>query len=126
MIPSSWDDGKPRFKADQPSRLDDATTRERSKTQRRQDVYRKVDQRDRYRCRAYGTPADPYAPTLLQRGHHHHVQFRSQGGNDTTANLCLLSPTAHDEVHKRILFISGNADKTLRFKHTKTGKVWRG
>ncbi len=77
------------------------------------EVCRVVNQRDQYRCVACGNGADPRAASELQRGHHHHVQFRSRGGQDVSSNLCLLCALCHADVHDRKLFISGNADTRL-------------
>lgn len=82
----------------------------------RQVVYRFVNVRDKYRCRACGKAADPRAVGELQRGHHHHIQFRSQGGADTTKNVALLCALCHSDVHDRTLFITGNADATLTIR----------
>jgi 5-methylcytosine-specific restriction endonuclease McrA len=38
----------------------------------------------------------------------HHVRYRSQGGRWTTANCVLLCRTCHQDVHARILAITGS------------------
>lgn len=90
----------------------------------RRDVYAAVDRRENYRCRVFGTPADPRATDMLTRGHHHHIVFRSRGGNDTTDNLVLLSAEAHALVHARRLWITGNANQRLTFEFN--GRTWKG
>jgi 5-methylcytosine-specific restriction endonuclease McrA len=47
-----------------------------------------------------------------RRGDHvHHLQYRSQGGRWSTANCLLLCRWCHQDVHARILVITGsNAD----------------
>lgn len=82
-----------------------------------QDVYRLVDVRDKYRCRACEASASPRALHELQRGHHHHIEYRSKGGADTTANICLLCPSCHADVHEGRLTIRGNADGELKVTH---------
>lgn len=67
------------------------------------DAYRAVNVRDGYKCRACGKRADPRAIDSLARGHHHHVTFRSQGGTDTTSNICLVCPMCHADIHAHAL-----------------------
>jgi 5-methylcytosine-specific restriction endonuclease McrA len=57
-----------------------------------------VWRRDQHRCRVCGRR------TRLQV---HHVQLRSHGGPWTTANCVLLCRDCHQEVHARIVIISG-------------------
>ena len=76
-------------------------------------VCRVVNIRDHYSCVACGKVADPRAASELQRGHHHHINFRSHGGMDVSSNLCLLCAVCHADVHEGRLTISGNADRQL-------------
>jgi HNH endonuclease len=56
-----------------------------------------VWRRDAGRCRACARRARQL----------HHVQYRSQGGRWTTTNCVLLCRACHQEVHARILVITG-------------------
>lgn len=89
-------------------------------------VNRAVSHRDKFTCRCCGRRADPNAVGLLNRGHHHHVKFRSAGGKTTRQNICLLCAECHDRVHHRSgdekVYISGNADATLTFEQG--GRKW--
>ena len=67
--------------------------------QAERDAYRAVNVRDGYRCRACGKSADTRSVDSLSRGHHHHLTFRSKGGEHSTANVCLLCARCHDDLH---------------------------
>jgi 5-methylcytosine-specific restriction endonuclease McrA len=63
-----------------------------------------VDVRDGLRCRICGE----YAGVDIQ---HHHIVYRSKGGEDTTANLISLCANCHlVGVHRGHFRLSGNAD----------------
>ena len=80
------------------------------------DVYRRVNSRDKFTCRACGRRADPRATARLDRGHHHHIVMASAGGPTERWNLCLIDAECHDKVHdQRTLEIEGNADVQLTF-----------
>jgi len=89
-------------------------------------VYRSVNHRDKFCCRACGHRADPNTIGRLDRGHHHHIVFRSAGGKTTRQNVCLVCAECHDAIHHqsgpRKLFVSGNADATLTFGQG--GRTW--
>ncbi len=55
-----------------------------------QELCRQVLQRDGWRCQACGSR------TNLQV---HHIQLRSQSGDDTEANLITLCLNCHDKIH---------------------------
>lgn len=77
------------------------------------EVCRQVDLRDNFACVACGRYANPHRTYESQRGHHHHIQFRSRGGADTTANICLVCQRCHADIHAHKLSIAGNADTGL-------------
>ncbi len=104
-----WD--KPQWK--EPGRRKTRQKKVRDREAEKREVYEAVDRRDRYRCRVCGKRADPKATGMLERGHHHHIIYRSRGGRNRSWNLCLLCPECHDEVHAKRLFLSGNADEEL-------------
>ena len=47
---------------------------------------------------------------MLEAGHHHHLQYRSKGGEHTTDNLVLLCVACHQAVHDAEIRLSGDAD----------------
>jgi 5-methylcytosine-specific restriction endonuclease McrA len=96
-------------------RVVERAERVKAKTSKRREVYALVNRRDQYRCRACGLACDPSATDILKKGHHHHVRYRSRGGDDETANICILCAFCHAAVHRRDLGVSGNADSTLVF-----------
>ena len=66
--------------------------------------------RDQDRCRVCGS------------GHGvqvHHVRFRSQGIDHSTANLVCLCVTCHARVHARRIWLSGSADGLLEITSEK-------
>ena len=80
-------------------------------------VVKAVNARDGYKCRVCGKRCNPEAVTLLEKGHHHHIVYRSAGGEDTTANLVTLCVLCHDAEHRHELKIEGHGDTGL--------EVWR-
>jgi len=102
------------FKWNEPSRVEIAMKRQAERAKQETAVYRTVDRRDGFRCRCCGLRTDQYAIGLL-RGEHHHVVYRSAGGETTTANVCLLCAGCHVDEHRHRLRIDGNADTGLTF-----------
>jgi 5-methylcytosine-specific restriction endonuclease McrA len=92
----------------------------------------KVFQRDKGRCRAFGTPVAFSSPDPKKLAHVHHVIYRSAGGSNELDNLILLSLPAHEMVHQMgTLDVTGdgNALVTFTLKNLETGKVirvWEG
>jgi hypothetical protein len=77
-------------------------------------VYAAVDARDRGRCVLTGVRANPYATTLLERLHHHHIVQRGSGQGPTeTWNIVSVSAIVHALLHQNRLAVKGNADKKL-------------
>jgi 5-methylcytosine-specific restriction endonuclease McrA len=103
--------GEPMWK--EPSRVRERKQRNRTREAEREEVYAAVDRRDRYRCRVCGHRADPKALGLTERGHRHHIIYRSRGGRHTSWNVVLLCAGCHEEIHAKRLFVSGNADEEL-------------
>jgi 5-methylcytosine-specific restriction endonuclease McrA len=109
------------FKHDMPSRVDAKREKVTAKEANWRKVSKQVDRRDQHRCRACRTSVNPDGLDLLDRGHRHHLEFRSKGGQDVASNLVLLCPMCHDKVHVK---------RTLRFEwgpHGADGplEVWR-
>lgn len=63
--------------------------------------------RDMDRCRVCGSG---------QGVEVHHIRFRSQGVDHSTANLVCLCAQCHARVHARRIWLSGNADEALVIK----------
>ena len=113
------------FKSDLRSRVEDAKEHTSAAAAHERNVYRVVDVRDKWECRACQKKADPNGVGLLQRAHHHHVIYRSAGGPTETWNVCLVCAGCHDEEHiKRTLQIEGNADEGLTLWRKDDHGVW--
>jgi hypothetical protein len=42
--------------------------------------------------------------------HHHHVRYRSLGGDDTPDNLALVCARCHSDIHAARIRLTGDAD----------------
>jgi 5-methylcytosine-specific restriction endonuclease McrA len=88
-----------------------------------------VDMRDKLQCRVCRRHTSPWALTMLDKGHRHHIVFRSAGGEDSSANVCILCSGCHALVHAHKLQIEGNADVALAIsrRNLETGEmeVWK-
>lgn len=73
--------------------------------------------RDHGRCRAFGTRLQLVTDNVFKLAHCHHIVFRSHGGSDELFNRCILSPKAHDLLHKegRLKIEGADAWKELTF-----------
>lgn len=94
-----------------PSRFSEKQRRRAEEAKAMRDCYRTVDLRDQMRCRVTGVSVNPYAVDPLERGEHHHLQFRSRGGQHTTDNVCLISAKTHQLIHDGKLKLEGDADQ---------------
>lgn len=72
-------------------------------------VCKAVDKRDGPYCRVCLLP-------LTTGAHHHHIVFRSLGGQHTTANVCLVCPPCHVAIHHKRIIVTGNADEQLHIE----------
>lgn len=61
-------------------------------------VMQAVDARDNDQCRICQITTSAY--DLIRQPHHHHIKYRSQGGQDTVENVILLCASCHDKVHR--------------------------
>jgi|GEM_PF-7123355 len=90
---------------------------ERKKQQRAQEAeqmrqtYRYVDRREGMRCRTTRVRVDPQAIASTAKGHHHHVTYRSQGGQHTPDNVILVSAWVHEQIHLGKLRVTGDAEQ---------------
>ena len=78
------------------------------------EAFRQVEARDGRACRVCKRRLQSIG--VVDGWHHHHLQYRSRGGEHTTDNLVLLCPKCHTAVHDAEIRLSGDAD--LRSKHT--------
>ena len=110
------------FKHDMESRADAKAKRAKDKEKNRLAVCRQVDSRDRGRCRACSRQCDTKAIDPLEKGHRHHIEFRSKGGQDIASNLVTLCAVCHDKIHvKRTLRI----EPTSKFGADGPLTIWR-
>ncbi len=61
-------------------------------------VMQAVDARDKRQCRVCKITTSAY--DLARHPHHHHITYRSKGGQDTVENVILLCASCHDQVHR--------------------------
>lgn len=118
------------FKWDMPSRTEEEREADIAKATNWRAVCVKVNEREDYCCRVCHRRCNPSALSMLHKGHHHHIEFRSAQGEDTVENVCLLCADCHDLIHKKkALQIEGNAEEALTFsrRHPETREfyVWR-
>lgn len=92
------------------SRYEVKATRKQAKAKQWDAVCAAVDARDARCCRVCGKPSRLDATGLLERGHRHHIIYRSAGGPDLTWNLCHLCARHHHEEHTHQIRLSGDAD----------------
>lgn len=72
-------------------------------------VCAEVDRRDGVACRLCGRMAQAGA-------HHHHIQYRSRGGKDTTDNLIRICGGCHCDIHAKRIVVTGNANGQLQIE----------
>jgi 5-methylcytosine-specific restriction endonuclease McrA len=98
------------FKWDVPSRHErkKADALEHAANMRQWDA--EIDRRDGRRCRACGRRSDPDGTGLLERGHRHHIVYRSAGGSDEPSNRVTLCAGCHDAEHMNKLRFSHDGD----------------
>jgi hypothetical protein len=99
------------FPKPRPRILDKRDTRlERERQQR--EVYALVAARDGRRCRCCGRSGSYEAGAGEKALHRHHIQYRSKGGADTTANIVTLCALCHalEHVARQLHIIGTNAD----------------
>lgn len=87
------------------------------KAQRRADearaikaCYAQVDRRDGPHCRVCGRRVGGLG--MLEARHHHHLVYRSRGGEHLTRNVLSLCRPCHAAVHDSEVRLSGDADAT--------------
>lgn len=103
------------FKHEIKTRVDDRIQQERDDDAKERALHKAVDTRDKRKCRACGRRSNPDAVGLTQRGHRHHLTYRSAGGPDESWNVATLCYVCHNDEHKHRLRVDGNADEALAF-----------
>lgn len=103
------------FKHELPSRFDEKRAKQLEKQKSEREAYAAVDKRDKRRCRAFGTRTDPYALGLTERGEHHHIRYRSRGGQHDPTTVVLLCAVHHHAIHQGRLRVDGDANECLSF-----------
>ena len=101
--------------------LDEKVAKRAAKEANWRAVCRQVDKRDNYRCRACAVSCNTDGIDPLDRGHRHHLEFRSKGGQDVASNLITLCARCHDALHRK---------RTLRIEAGRHGAdgavtIWR-
>ena len=84
------------FKSNEAGRVESRKKRDAESDAKQRAAYKAVDLRDGRTCRLCGEHADPYAVGLTKRAEHHHLTYRSAGGEDTTANLLIACAWCHE------------------------------
>ena len=115
---------KTMFKHDLPSRHDTAKQKKADAERAWREVCAAVDLRDGKACRCCDKRSDPEKTGLLERGHRHHIVYRSAGGKDETGNLVTLCADCHNDEHKNRLRIEGNPDVALQFFRRDDAGCW--
>ena len=73
--------------------------------------YREVDERDGHQCRVCRKRCNPRAISMLDRAHHHHMVYRSRGGQHVPESVITLCAACHDAIHVRMeLRVTGDAN----------------
>lgn len=118
-----WKDG-PHFKQDEPSRHASARERRAAAEATWRHLCAAVDARDGKQCRCCDKRSDPEKTGLLERGHRHHLVYRSAGGKDETSNVITICAACHDAEHRNRLRIDGNPDVACTFWRKDDAGVW--
>lgn len=72
------------------------------------ECYAHVDRRDSHCCRVCRARVGGVG--MLQAVHHHHLVYRSRGGDHDTKNVLSLCVKCHSAVHHGEIRLSGDAD----------------
>jgi len=112
------------LKESMPSRHESRKERKAADEANWRAVCRVVDVRDGRQCRCCDRRSDPDATGLLDRGHRHHIVYRSAGGRDETSNLVSLCAGCHNDEHKHRLRIEGDPNVALMFFRKGDDGVW--
>lgn len=119
------------FKHDMPSRVESAITEKLKAAADERRINLEIDRRDMRVCRCCGRRSDPDRVGLLERGHRHHIVYRSAGGSDEAFNRVTLCAGCHSDEHSNKLrfthdglgYDKVNANEGMEFWRP---DVWRG
>jgi hypothetical protein len=81
------------------SRVARKAARVAAKDREERACYAEVDTRDGLRCRVCGRAGNPRAASMLDRIHHHHMVYRSRGGQHEPNAVLSLCARCHSELH---------------------------
>ena len=82
------------------SRYETKKDRQAKSQAHEREVYAAVTLRDGSRCRVCGRWCNPRALSLLEKPHHHHLQYKSKGkktGVTESWNLSIMCSGCHDQ-----------------------------
>lgn len=92
-----------------PPRWKDKAKKLAAEVKAQKECYAQVDRRDSFCCRVCRARVGGVG--MLQAVHHHHLVYRSRGGDHDTANVVSLCVKCHSAVHNGEIRLSGNADE---------------
>lgn len=105
-----------------PPKFKEKAKRRAQLLQEQRDVYRLVDRREGFHCRACGCRCRQTMEAVANRWEHHHIRPRSLGGLQEIANVVGLCLDCHSQATRHELTISGNAMQTLTFQRGRN--IW--
>ena len=108
---------KTNFKWESKSRVDEKRERQQAEDANWRAVCAAVTKRDAGHCRVCGRRCDASATSMLRRGEHHHLKYRSAGGADHQSNVILACKGCHDDEHAGRIQVEGNGDTGI--------SIWR-
>lgn len=91
------------FKWQQKTAAEDRAERKKDERRKEQEIYRAVNVRDKRKCRIC-KKSEFYM-------HHHHIVYRSKGGEHTLENVLLLCGKCHSQVHKGQVHLEGDSNQ---------------
>jgi 5-methylcytosine-specific restriction endonuclease McrA len=91
-----------------PARWIDKAKRKAAEAKAIKECYAQVDQRDGRQCRV--CQARVGGVGLLGAAHHHHLVYRSKGGQHEPSNTLLLCVKCHHALHNGEIALSGDAN----------------
>jgi 5-methylcytosine-specific restriction endonuclease McrA len=91
-----------------PPRWKDKAKKRTAENKAERECYAQVDRRDEHACRVCHKPVGGFG--MLESVHHHHLQYRSRGGESETKNVLSLCVRCHAAVHNGEIRLTGDAD----------------
>lgn len=112
--------GKPNPKP-RPGLLTRADKRKKDKAEMMK-VRANVRARDGNQCQSCHIPVFVFAANPLQRAQVHHIQFRSQGGQNVFKNLITVCAECHAKIHAHEIDVRGTNALDVRFVKVRKSK----